>query len=113
MIPPLDWPDSTARLQGDQLDPGPLSPDDPDAGSGKAEMVGQGRHDLPVGFSLFRRSQPMHLVFALAELLDLGCPGTGMGPDGQELFAGFAFTLHETRRLSQKLTSTPRRSRWA
>src|SRR4030042_2875494 len=98
----LVWTSSTARLQGDQLDPGPLSPDDPDAGSGQTKIIRQGRYDLPVGFSLFRRSQHVHFVFALAELLDPGCPATGLGPDGPELFAGLAFTLHRATRLSSE-----------
>jgi len=65
-------------------------------------MVGQGRHDLPVGFSLFRGSQHMHPIFALPELLDFGFSGTGMGSDGQELFAALAFILHENPRLSSE-----------
>ena len=76
-------------------------------------MLGQGRYDLSVGFSLFRGSQHMYLVLALAEFLDLGLSGAGVGPDGQELSAGCALIFHERPRLSQKLTSTPRSSRWA
>jgi hypothetical protein len=98
----LVWPTSAVRLQGDQLDPGFLSPDDPDAGSGQAKIVGQGRYNLPVGLSLFRRSHHAHSILGLAELLNAGLPGTGMGPDCQEPLAGLALAIHLTTHLSSK-----------
>src|SRR4030067_2874503 len=100
MVRPLGWPDSSPRLQGNNLDAGPFAPDDTEAGGGQAKMVGQGCHDLPVGFSLFRGSQHMHSIFPLAKLLALGFSGAGMDPYSQEFFPGFAFTLHGTPRLS-------------
>ena len=44
----------------------------------------------------------MHFILVLAELLNPGLPGSGMGPDSQEPFAGLTLIVHESANLTSE-----------